>query len=1007
MSDLEARYHIHDIGAILSDVQNTFSLLRQRINSGEEVTQKDLEIMLDRAEYEIGQKANTIVQTISDKPVGTLSVTDILNPLTHSTEPGALDIPRRPTEEEMRKSNYLKAVEVLGKPPKKKRLGRTMSAPIKGNLYSAKTSGPKKLLPIQNRRNPNAPLPQLTVADIKTGALSLQERGLLPTDLDLAPILPLTTTKMKIHTAEEAAEHRLYETTETEQFELNLHNVRLNVSNQPDKVPPFTKEKRSTPKPKVNVVTMEFTNPGAAEEPVEEVHEDVEEEGPRDYDSLQDEFGLHTLIMTPEGLLDSPEKESFLRTNLVIRGHLIEIIKQYQDFLNNYGLPSMYIDGKRLVTDVLPIFLYERRVLELNDLLIGVANRTETEKFMKAHPFTGLGAEERAAVKIQAVYRGYVVRKEYHQRKLNQKAIAVISDFYLAYKEKLDFRKYLEDRELHFRKEADRLFESLNMETDLTVLLSSCASSTELLQQRLSLPLILSPRIGFIITDRETQESIYKALQTIAVLSHKDLKPQSLFAPTPQDLPMLPISTRMLVDNHSLGRLRNMLMGKRPCLVPVNASLHDWKLAVELNTPLYGPHPSALKYSKRSGVRRLFQAASVAIPFGQSSIFNSDDVLPHLSVLIVEKPSVTQWVITVNDNDIRAFYDTLNLPSEVGQLLVDYSKEVDTIDMDLETKNQLSTLVLKCLLENRAIELEGIDTWPDFMLMADRSGCVIEEVVEPDTVIDRPTVHLEVFHDSRHKIHAISDTKMYGKLKMGEKFPYRGLPPSAFDDVMAALAGIFHERKIVGFITVSFLLVKHEGKARLIGDSIRFGYDPFFGFFEVFCSTCSARYETTGLAKLIIPKDRVNVPSATEYMRRVPKMFSEVPSNSDTFRIESVFNRHVFVTSAYLNTLLSLAGLDQFYQFLAQDRSLNYNLRLSVGCLCMLNDMPIHDPRFRLIISEFNAGLLMLQLKRILNLMDQWLRRIFKGRRGFPFMDGTKTSDVLKWLESIENEIQK
>jgi hypothetical protein len=70
----------------------------------------------------------------------------------------------------------------------------------------------------------------------------------------------------------------------------------------------------------------------------------------------------------------------------------------------------------------------------------------------------------------------------------------------------------------------------------------------------------------------------------------------------------------------------------------------------DLGVPLFGASPDfAAVYGSKSGVRRLFAAADLALAPGAHDIYSEADLFDRLSVLLEQYPAVQRWVIKLDD----------------------------------------------------------------------------------------------------------------------------------------------------------------------------------------------------------------------------------------------------------------------------------------------------------------------------------------------------------------------
>jgi hypothetical protein len=73
------------------------------------------------------------------------------------------------------------------------------------------------------------------------------------------------------------------------------------------------------------------------------------------------------------------------------------------------------------------------------------------------------------------------------------------------------------------------------------------------------------------------------------------------------------------------------------------------KLALRLNLPIYGCDPSLLHWGSKSGSRKIFREAGVALPLGFEDLSDAGDVARAIAELKAMKPDLRKAVVKINE----------------------------------------------------------------------------------------------------------------------------------------------------------------------------------------------------------------------------------------------------------------------------------------------------------------------------------------------------------------------
>jgi hypothetical protein len=161
------------------------------------------------------------------------------------------------------------------------------------------------------------------------------------------------------------------------------------------------------------------------------------------------------------------------------------------------------------------------------------------------------------------------------------------------------------------------------------------------------------------------------------------------------------------------------------------------RLALALGVPLYGCDPSLLYWGSKSGSRRIFREAGVAMPEGFEDLSSADDVARALTELKGRKPELGKAVVKLNEGfsgEGNAVLDLRDAPGGSGLLpwvrgrLRGLSFEASGMDWDL--------------YERKLAAMGGIVE--EFIPGADKQSPSVQFRVDPSGGLDVISTHDQV-----------------------------------------------------------------------------------------------------------------------------------------------------------------------------------------------------------------------------------------------------------------------
>lgn len=127
-----------------------------------------------------------------------------------------------------------------------------------------------------------------------------------------------------------------------------------------------------------------------------------------------------------------------------------------------------------------------------------------------------------------------------------------------------------------------------------------------------------------------------------------------LFFVKPENCDRLPVhmalSKKLLCSPKALRRLQQLIKHKTAYIVPGYPSVEDIKLSSVLNAPLLSGDPQLQFVSSTKAVaRRIFSDCGVAVPPGAFEIYDEQEFLNILTILVTRNKEVRTWLFKLDD----------------------------------------------------------------------------------------------------------------------------------------------------------------------------------------------------------------------------------------------------------------------------------------------------------------------------------------------------------------------
>ncbi|CAM9216989.1 unnamed protein product, partial [Discosporangium mesarthrocarpum] len=580
----------------------------------------------------------------------------------------------------------------------------------------------------------------------------------------------------------------------------------------------------------------------------------------RDYLDLLDEYSLHHFVIWQGKVIDeTPEFLSLKRTNQAIWNSLSRCVAMLEGVMSQNGVPLAIIDGKQLAE--LATFDLER--IEEEDLCSCIANLEQVRPLLR---HMGVISKYRsqahqAAFTIQSACRMFLQRCRYLQVKLHHCAAVQLQRIFRGHTCRRDVAVIFAQRQHDLESRWDGLQRSLRNGWDswrggerVIVHIPSLAVCEYARMGDDGFPLRQNLQVSRICSLMDQQvHVIYVSpfhLSTEILEYHKKILElagipnprERLSVVVPEHYGVfpgnLPLSSLLLYSPGCMKRITNIVKGRPALIVSGVVGWQEKRLAVLLGAPLLSADPEvAMLLSTWSGMKHVFQAADVNVPYGAHDVYDEEDFMVALTKLIASNLEVQRWHIRVDvcyDNLGHAVFDTAALTCMEGLKrerahLVRTNNGLPAVwnhpDVQLLARARLLKDLQGCLPRTvLVVNRVAYPTWGAFLGHIGRVGCVIE--AEPTQEIGHPSVSLFITPTGDVSVIAEMDL-LYGGSYVcaGVVHPQSCVPEKALHGASLAVGHELFRRGVMGYCSINFVAFwdSQARSARLWATNLQLG----------------------------------------------------------------------------------------------------------------------------------------------------------------------------------------
>ncbi|XP_076848448.1 IQ motif-containing protein H isoform X2 [Brachyhypopomus gauderio] len=448
-------------------------------------------------------------------------------------------------------------------------------------------------------------------------------------------------------------------------------------------------------------------------------------------------------------------------------------------------------------------------------------------------------------------------------------------------------------------------------------------------------------------------------------------------------------STLLKYSPCALRRIRALTLGKRAYLVGGVPHVDDLAVADELGVPLLGPEPAVAQlYGTKSGARRIFSSAGVAVPPGRGDVYTLQQLQECLAQLMTDHLEVQRWLFKLDGEFASrgaAYCDVCHVSARPWALQQyrRHGPQRWTLAWAQEAVLIKFLEAVPALLESHAkpFDTSCYPTWACFLEHFLRKGGVIEAYPPSDSVTSL-TVDLLVEPGGEVRTLSCGDQLLGpGSLQVaGCSIPQTSVCPDALHSICMRVGRACQQRQILGHLSVDLVtfLQPETLEQQVWAVDLDLGYSNQLALTQLTLLMTGGTLDCR-TSRLEVPPVRDNKPAARH---RASKANTPAP----------VTCRFAVMSSRLIHTNLSMVHYSVFFQ-MCEAQGIGFDIKARQGSLFTLQDSAERSSLGMVTISPDLQGAL-LTFARNLSVIHQEISS--------PNMQGeTNFKDLMKNIEEV------
>ena len=821
-------------------------------------------------------------------------------------------------------------------------------------------------LPKSNRLNPRLTPPVITERDAKKGILSLCERGLIPpaAELTLEPSpIKHRVAPLHIQNNEPLSLERI---ADAQELEHTMVGVQLDTSAHDIPLVPYTKS-RSSHVTAARMITASVplrTKSGTStfkmiNTPLSHMSPNPPT-GPPQTPALAKSRKF--TIQNGRTVCENSDFEDFRKEYCQNWSFILPTLQEIELILTQYAVPVAIVDGE-LLSELAMNYKMGNRP-SIHELIDCCTNQVSILSLMESpgQVFRGPKGYDLAAAKIQATYKMYRERSKYLEHRKRKGAGGIIAMNWMmvmrmsSVKGKLKASRALYLTKFRERsKELKTTWPSIKQKKHVIIHIPSRGFSQAIRDNLVDFHNLQNSQMGRIcdINDPNVEviyispidldndmQQYYQKLLSMGVTKDGENFPgteSKVKFIVPNNLDSFPglnfcLSTLLLYSVKTIKRLKRLIAGKTAYIMPGLMHRDDMELSEVLNVPVVAAEPDiAHLYSTKSGAKRIFANANVAVPPSEMDIYTEEQLFELLSSLIASNLHVTRWCFKIDgefDGRGTAYCDVTFFLSchkwamkQAERYGSKWSKRWAQEPTTIKIYSELPEIIYNNL---KIVNSRLFPSVEKFLVAFTKSGGVIEACPPSDDVTCL-TVDMFIAPTGEVEIKNTGDQIRATEFQSwAVSSPQTSINPSRLHSSSFLVGNACYERGIIGYISVGYatFIDPLTEDQQLWAIDLKIHYTDTMGMSNILQYVTGGHFESaSGLFKI------------PEY-----KVMPEMSSRFQSPKVRQPPNHRFAILSPRLfHTNLSLVHYSVFFQ-MCRAHHIGYDIREREGSVFTLID---------------------------------------------------------------------